>query len=178
MAEKKQEEQQESPPKSNKLKIIIGAVVALLLIAGIGAGAYIMGTKSAIATISADDQNEEKEKTSKKQEEDIEIVSDSEIGPMVKIDNFIVNILTSGDPRFLKAAITLEVNSEESQEEVEARMPQIRDATLLLISNKTFDELRDLQGKMQLRAELAGKINSLLHKGTLKHIYFTNFVIQ
>ena len=31
--------------------------------------------------------------------------------------------------------------------EVEQRMPQVRDAVLLLIGNKTYEELQDLQGK-------------------------------
>jgi flagellar FliL protein len=57
-------------------------------------------------------------------------------------------------------------------------MPQIRDAILLLTSSKTFGELQDLQGKMQLRAELIGHLNTLLAKGQVKHIYITNFVIQ
>jgi flagellar FliL protein len=57
-------------------------------------------------------------------------------------------------------------------------MPQIKDAVLLLIGNKTFNELNDLQGKIQLRAELINKINSILPKGKVKRIYFTDFVVQ
>jgi flagellar FliL protein len=62
--------------------------------------------------------------------------------------------------------------------EVNQRMPQIKDAILLLIGNKTFHELNDLQGKIQLRAELINKINSILLKGKVKRIYFTDFVVQ
>ena len=40
--------------------------------------------------------------------------------------------------------------------------PNIRDTILLLIGNKTFEELEDLQGKKQLKAELTSKINSFL----------------
>ena len=62
--------------------------------------------------------------------------------------------------------------------ELNQRMPQIKDAILLLIGNKTFNELNDLQGKIQLRAELINKINSILLKGKVKRIYFTDFVVQ
>jgi flagellar FliL protein len=58
------------------------------------------------------------------------------------------------------------------------RMPQIRDAILLLMSNKTFSEMSDLQGKLQLRAELLSRINSFFRKGKVQKIYFTEFVVQ
>jgi flagellar FliL protein len=57
-------------------------------------------------------------------------------------------------------------------------MPQIKDAILLLVGNKTFGELNDLQGKIQLRAELINKVNSILLNGKVKRIYFTDFVVQ
>ena len=62
--------------------------------------------------------------------------------------------------------------------EVEKRMPQMRDAILLLIGNKTYEELQDLQGKKQLKAEITSKINSFLKVGKVKAVYFTNFVVQ
>ncbi len=62
--------------------------------------------------------------------------------------------------------------------EVEERKPQVRDAILLFMSSKSFDELRDLQGKLQLRADLIGRINALLALGEVKTIYFTDFVVQ
>jgi len=101
-----------------------------------------------------------------------------QIGPMVDIDSFIVNLLDLDSTRYLKASLTLELNSSAAAEEVAARMTQIRDAILLLCGNKTYAELRDLQGKMQLRAELIGHLNTFLQKGQVKKIYFTNFVIQ
>lgn len=36
-------------------------------------------------------------------------------------------------------------------------MPQIRDAILLLIGNKTVEELQDIQGKNQVKAELKAR---------------------
>ncbi len=62
--------------------------------------------------------------------------------------------------------------------ELNERMPQIKDAVLLLVGNKTFDELRDMQGKIQLRAELINRLNGILVKGKVKRIYFTDFVVQ
>jgi len=104
--------------------------------------------------------------------------SASELGPMINIESFIVNILDDQGTRYLKAAITLEAEKPETAEELDARLPQIRDAILLLVGNKTFGELNDLQGKLQLRADLISRLNEILQSGTIRKIYFTEFVVQ
>jgi len=102
----------------------------------------------------------------------------SQIGPMVNIDEFIVNVISGDVAHYVKTSITVELTNKEVKTEVEQRMPQIRDAILLLISNKTYEELQDLQGKKQLKAELMSRINTFLQTGKLTSIYFTNFVVQ
>jgi flagellar FliL protein len=80
--------------------------------------------------------------------------------------------------RYLKAAITLELNGKAGADEVSERLPQLRDAILLHVGNKTFGELNDLQGKLQLREELIAQLNQLLQKGEISKVYFTDFVVQ
>ena len=157
-------EEQEGGGSKKKLIIIIAAVLVLLIGAGVGAFLFLGGEKE--KKISPEEQQALLEKQAK------------EVGPMVNIDPFIVNILDDQESRYLKAAITLEVDTPETTMEVNSRMPQIKDAILLLIGNKTFGELSDIQGKLQLRAELINKVNSILLKGKVKRIYFTNFVVQ
>jgi flagellar FliL protein len=48
----------------------------------------------------------------------------------------------------------------------------------MLVGNKTYEELQDLQGKRQLKAEMIVKINSFLRAGQVNNIYFTDFVVQ
>jgi flagellar FliL protein len=107
-----------------------------------------------------------------------ELNKEAAIGPMVNIEEFIVNIISADAPHYVKASLTVELTNDPAKAEVEQRMPQVRDAVLLLIGNKTYDELQDLQGKKQLKAELVNKINSFLVAGKVKSIYFTNFVVQ
>jgi flagellar protein FliL len=102
----------------------------------------------------------------------------SPVGPMIDIKSFIVNIQDNTETRYLKAAMTLEVDGDSTAEEVSLRMPQIKDAILLMVSNKTFEDLQDLQGKMQLRAELNTRINKFLKSGRVKQVYFTDFIVQ
>ena len=145
--------------------IIIIAVVLVLLIGG-GVGAFLFLSGGEKDKISPEQEQAELEKQAK------------QVGPMVNIETFIVNILDDEESRYLKAAITLEVDSEAASMELTERMPQVKDAILLLVGNKTFAELNDLQGKIQLRAELLNKINGILVKGKVKRIYFTDFVVQ
>lgn len=150
-----------------KLIIIIAAAVVLLLLIG---GAAFFFLKPAPA--------EEEEVDPGLDVPVPEITQSTEIGPMIKIEEFIVNIISEEDRHYVKASLTLELNKEEAVDETNRRMPQIRDAILLLVGNKTYEELQDLQGKKQLKAELLSKINSFLQTGKVKAIYFTDFVVQ
>lgn len=167
MAEEKKDVEEGGKSKK-KLFIIIGAVVLLLLIGGGVAGFFLL----------------KKDEVPPEQQDPganvpVPVVDQkADIGPMVPVDEFIVNIISNDTPHYVKASLSIELSDELVVEEVTKRMPQIRDAVLLLIGNKTFEELQDLQGKRQLKAELTSRINSFLQSGRVRSIYFTNFVVQ
>jgi flagellar FliL protein len=169
MADEKLENVEEQGSGKKKLIIIIAAALVLLL--GIGAAVFFLVLKKP-------PPKEEQE-----EEQQVEMIApaaeeQADIGPMIKIDEFIVNIISEEENHYIKTSMVLELSGEEVTEEVNKRMPQIRDAILLLIGNKTIEELQDLQGKKQLKAELKAKINSFIKTGRVKAIYFTDFVVQ
>ncbi len=163
MAKKDEAAEPEESGSKKKLIIIIAAVVLLI---GVGVGVFLFLGGEEEPKLTPEQEQAEMEKMAK------------QVGPMVNIDTFIVNVLDDEESRYLKAAITLEVDAEPASMELSQRMPQVKDAILLLIGSKTFSELSDLQGKIQLRAELLNRINSLLSQGKVKRIYFTDFVVQ
>ncbi len=163
------ENKDEAKPAKNKKKlfIIIGIAVLVLLIGGGVAGFFLL---------KKDPPPEDNDPGLSVPVPDL---TQSEIiGPMVDIEEFIVNIISADSSHYVKASLTVELTDEAVREEVEKRMPQVRDAILLLLGNKTYEELQDLQGKKQLKAELKGRINSFLQSGKVKSVYFTNFVVQ
>lgn len=166
MAEKTEAEKEGGSKK--KLFLIIGIVLLVLLIGGGVAAWFFLKEKPA----PPEAQN------ASQQVPVPELEQKADIGPMVNIEEFIVNIISGDTAHYVKASFTVELTNEEVQIEVENRMPQMRDTILLLIGNKTYEELQDLQGKKQLKAELMSKINSFLQTGKVKSIYFTNFVVQ
>ena len=164
---KKEENESSEGGSKKKLIIIITAAVLLLLIIG-GAAFFFLKP----------DQVVEEEIDPGLDGPIPDLSQSSAIGPIVEIKEFIVNIISEGDTHYVEASLTIELNREEALEEANKRMPQIRDAILLLVGNKTYEELQDLQGKKQLKAELISRVNSFLQTGKIKAIYFTDFVVQ
>ena len=165
MADK--EKKQADPSKGGKKKLIMLIAAAVLLLGG-GGGAYdfLVFNKSQDADPS-------------KAASLIRPAPDQvQIGPMVEVREFVVNIIGVDSPHYVKAALTLELDRQSTLDEVNRRMPQIRDAILLLIGNKTFEELQDIQGKNQVKAEVKSKINSFLVTGRVDNVYLTDFVVQ
>lgn len=187
MAEKKEEKKEEGGGKSKKkLFIIISAAVLVVLILG-GVGGYFFLKKSpATAEQPAGHGAAGQEAAGGHGEAapsngEVPVPGAGpkiEMGPMVKIDEFIVNIISEEGSHYVKTSMSIEMTNAAVVDEATTRMPQIRDAILLLIGNKTFEELQDLQGKKQLKAEITSKINSFLQTGQVKSIYFTDFVVQ
>ena len=167
MAERKVVQQENKNGNKNKLFLIIGAVV-LVLAVGAGIAAFFL--------MNATDPKEKVDPARQVPVPDLNQLAD--VGPMVNIEEFIVNIISGDTAHYVKASLTIELTNEEGKAEAEKRMPQMRDAILLLVGNKTYEELQDLQGKKQLKAEITSKINSFLKAGKVTAVYFTNFVVQ
>ncbi len=140
MAEKKAAENTEQEGGGKK-KLIIIIVAALVILLGAGAAAYFLFLKKEPQAV--EETNEQAELIQPE-------INNADIGPMVNIEEFIVNIIGEDAAHYVKASLTLELTNETVVEEANKRMPQIRDAVLLLIGNKTFEELQDLQGKKQV----------------------------
>lgn len=177
MAEKKEAPKEQAGNKK-KLFIIIGAAVLVLLI-GVGTAAFFLMKKA------PEPEKKEEHATEAQAPEGHGAAGQApaghnvaDIGPMVDIDEFIVNIISGDAAHYVKASLTIELTNPEVKTEADKRMPQMRDAILLLVGNKTYEELQDLQGKKQLKAEIISKINSFLKSGKVKDVYFTNFVVQ
>jgi flagellar FliL protein len=101
-----------------------------------------------------------------------------DMGPVFSLDSFIVNLNEPLGKRYLKAKVTLELPDERLMQEVERRLPQFRDAILTMLSSKTYNDISDLTGKYQLRAEIISILNGYLKTGKIENVYFTEFIVQ
>jgi flagellar FliL protein len=54
----------------------------------------------------------------------------------------------------------------------------MRDAVLTLLSTKTLQDIQDLQGKNRLKEDILAALARVSPAGKIKHVYFTDFMIQ
>lgn len=96
---------------------------------------------------------------------------------MVSIGDFTVNLRGAGGGRVLRMAIFVQAAPGRAGA-VQAAQPQLRDSTLTLASDYTYDEIEGLDGKTRLREELMQRMNAILGPDSVQNLYFTEFVVQ
>jgi flagellar FliL protein len=171
MAEEKenQETQEEKKEGGSKLLLIVIIVLLLILLIVGGLVAYFL-----LKGDETQDQPQEPQKIEKKKK----VENMTEIGPIYPLDQFIVNLVSNNSSRYLKCKIDLELDSPELQQEVDKKLPAIRDLIIRILSSKTVEEIQTAKGKEKLKEEIKRKINEILTTGEIRHVYFTEFVIQ
>ncbi len=102
----------------------------------------------------------------------------TEIGPIYPLDTFIVNLADAQGKKYLKVKLEFELDNPIVPGEIDQRLPQFRDTILTVLSSKTFEDIRQLEGKYQLRAEIMTMLNRFLTSGKITNVYFTEFIVQ
>lgn len=128
-----------APAKSKKL-IVILAVLALLVVAG----------AAAWGLLASRDMDEEGGRSSK--------AANRTPPTFLAIENMVVNLADPGGDRFAQVGITLELKDAKTAEMVKAYMPSIRSSVLMLLSQRTTDELLTREGKEKLAADVRREV--------------------
>jgi flagellar FliL protein len=102
----------------------------------------------------------------------------AQVGAIYDLDPFIVNLADTPEIHYLKVTVKFELERPDVTEELNKRLPQTRDAILVLLSSKEAASVRSTQGKLQLREEILQRVNALLPKGGARGVYFTDFIVQ
>lgn len=170
MASEKEINEQEQPKKKSKFKLILfSLIVVFLIVAGFLFYLFLFSNKAAIQTGSVLPTDAQTTDAANK---------GTGIGPLYSFDTFIVNLADPGGIRYLKVSMQAEVDSNKVIEEMEKRNPQVRDLILTVLSSKTYAEVSTPQGKIALKQEIIRRLNLILTTGTVRNIYFTEFVSQ
>lgn len=98
-----------------------------------------------------------------------------EIGILYPIESFLVNIASDQGPKFLQTQLEFELTDPDIEEEIARKKPAIRDAIIVLLSSRTYAELRNANGLKKLRTDLLRTVNNILTSGSVKALYFTQF---
>ncbi|BBO66766.1 flagellar basal body-associated protein FliL [Desulfosarcina alkanivorans] len=151
----------------SKTVLIVIISVAVLFMGMVGAGFFILWNK--ISQVPPDPSTIEEMPVEEEE---------NTIGPLYSLDTMIVNLSDHGGKRYLRVTMALELSDPDAVVTIESRLPQVRDAILTILPTKTYDEISTTDGKIALRNQVIEKINSLITKGRVDNIYFTEFVVQ
>ncbi len=151
----------------SKTVLIIIIAVVVLFMGMVGTGFFILWNK--ISKMPQDPATVAE--MSVEEEENV-------IGPLYALDTMIVNLSDQGGKRYLRVTMALELSDPDALATIEGRLPQVRDAILMILPTKTYDDVSTTDGKIALRTQVMEKINSLMTKGRVNNIYFTEFVVQ
>ncbi len=142
-AKPEDEEPVKAPAKSKKMLIIIIGVVLVLVLAGVGAYFYISKQRAAAAA----DGDEAAPAA---------VVHAPPKTPPVylPLDNMVVNLADPGGEKVAQIGITLEVVDSKGSDAVKAYLPTIRSGILMLIAQRTAEDLLSQEGKQSLAKDI------------------------
>ncbi len=155
----------------SKKVIIISILAVFIFMAAIGGGFFLLWNKMSQMNGPGTEVTDTGEDTEGEEE-------DNTIGPMYSLDSFVVNLAEAGSNRYLRVTMELELDTELLKAELEQRMPQVRNAMLMILPTKKTTDINTVDGKLAMRDQLIDEINTFLTTGEVTNIYFTEFVIQ
>ena len=182
MAKDKEEEKNEEGPetasgggKGGMAMIIAAALISL----GLGAGGAFFFASSQVPPPAAPLEAEAAEEiAARKATENQKRSTEDFKERLYGLEPFVVNVTGDGYNRFLKLRVELEASDTQLKEEIDARLPQVRDALIVLLSSKQLSDITDFEGKALLKEDILERVNDLLETGSVRSILFTEFVVQ
>ena len=99
-------------------------------------------------------------------------------GPILKLENFIIQLRGTDADRYVRVAFDLELGSEADRAMVQARMPHIRDAVISYFSDRSLDELRGSEGMDRIKLAVSKKLDEILAAHRVRSVFITELVIQ
>ncbi len=100
-------------------------------------------------------------------------------GKTVTLDQFTVNLTSPGSatPKFVRVNISIEVPDAQTEQEVVAKMAQIRNVIIDLFNSKRPSDLATGESRDYLKEEIRNAINGFMVSGKVKGVFFTNFAL-
>lgn len=172
-------------PSGIKAKLPMIALVAVGLAVGGGTGAKFIGPMVAgmMGRAPSAAPKDSKDGAAHDGEEKPAAHDSAEAGkssaPSIHLlENLVLNPAGSGGSRFLLLSVGIETNGPNTATEFQARDSELRDIILTALGSKTVDNLTDIAAREGIKTELQTAIAARFGKGTVKRLYFPQFVVQ
>ena len=175
----------EAKKSKNLLMIVIIVVLFLIIIAGAAVAFLLMGDdekeQASQQNIEQSVEKTQQRSSSTRTREDSDEIDNrkfSQIGILYPLDTFTVNLKSDAGRRYLKTTISLELNGKELSMELDSKAPVIRDRIIRILTSKTLEEISSKKGKQKVSEQIVDTLNSMITDGSVRSVYFTEFVIQ
>ena len=101
-----------------------------------------------------------------------------EPGPMYELGSLVVNLREPGGDRYLKCKIQLELDSAETQTEVEQRASQVRFQLNALLSGHRVADVQGPENMEALRKKMRRRANTVMTKGKIVAVWPDEWIVQ
>jgi len=99
-------------------------------------------------------------------------------GAIYEIQDMVINPNETEGMRYLVVSMGVQLNNQGSLEDVQRNEVIIKDAVNTLLSQKTVQQLQDVESRMTLKQEVGVVINSILDDNAVRNVFFTKYVMQ
>lgn len=99
-------------------------------------------------------------------------------GEFIRIDGMIINPAESDGKRFLMVDLGLESSSSAALSELERKEIVVRDTILKVLGSRTVQQLVSLEDRTAMKEDILDAVNSVLVRGKIEYLYFTQYVLQ
>jgi len=97
-------------------------------------------------------------------------------GPSLKMEAFTLNLAPGSAKHVVKVGLELEMKDDGAKAAAEERTAMVRDAVIMYLTGQTDAEIQNNQE--QVKAQILKRLNTVLGEGSVKHIYFTELLMQ
>ncbi len=172
---------EDAPKTGMKAKLPMIAMMAVGLAVGGGTGAAVIGpivAKKMGRAASAQPAPAAADESSPGEAGGHEAGAASGAPTVFMLDNLVLNPAGSGGSRFLLLTVAMETSSSNVNVDLQARDAEVRDIVLTALANKTVDQLTAIENREGIKTELINALAVRFGKGSLKRLYFPQFVVQ
>lgn len=98
-------------------------------------------------------------------------------GPVYDMKFFLPLAVGSGETRFVKVTVAIELMDKGFRKEIDKKISDLREEVINLVLTKSPKEVRSSHGKEMLKKAITNSLNKHFSKNCIKNTYFTELVV-
>ncbi|WP_246110650.1 flagellar basal body-associated FliL family protein [Thermosediminibacter litoriperuensis] len=92
-----------------------------------------------------------------------------------QLGDYLTNLSDKG---YIKLSIVCILGDKETEKEMQTKEYEIKDRVYSILRSKTYDSVKDSKGMQILKKELKDMMNTVVEKGKVEDVLFTNILVN